>query len=104
MIRKPQHGWFQTKMEDICKMVKSLEKSDLLIKDADETIDNKSKDQKRWFLSILLRVRTFLASLLGNLLSGKKAKATIWGWGAIRGGDGFILGCDRTFSSTSSFN
>ena len=34
-------------MEDICKMVQSLEKSGLLIKDADETIDNKSKDQKR---------------------------------------------------------
>ena len=64
-------------MGDICKMVKSLENSGLLIKDTDETIDNKSKEQKRWFLNILLRVRTFLASLLGNFLSGKKAKATI---------------------------
>ena len=58
-------------------MVKSLENSGLLIKDTDETIDNESKEQKRWFLSIIFRVRTFLASLLRNFLSGKKAKATI---------------------------
>ena len=34
-------------MGDICKMVKSLENSGLLIKDTDETIDNESKEQKR---------------------------------------------------------
>ena len=34
-------------MEDICKMVKSLENAGLLIKDTDETIDNKSKEQER---------------------------------------------------------
>ena len=51
------------------KIVKSLEKSGLLIKGVNETVKNEAKDQKGGFLSILLG--TLVASLLGNLLTGK---------------------------------
>ena len=41
-------------MEDIVKIVKSLEESGLLIKGVSETIKNKAKKQKDGFLSMLL--------------------------------------------------
>ena len=41
------------KMNDIIKLVKSLEESVLLIKDDSKTIKNKAKKQKRRTLSIL---------------------------------------------------
>ena len=50
-------------MEDIMKIVKSLEDSGLLIKGVSETIQNKAKEQKGGFLSMLLS--TLGASLLG---------------------------------------
>ena len=56
-------------MNDIMKIVKSLEESTLLIKDVSETIQNEAKEQKDRFLSMLLG--TLGASLLGNLLTGK---------------------------------
>ena len=56
-------------MEDIMKVVKSLENSGLLIKDTNETIKNEAKKQKERFLRMLLG--TLGASLLGNLLIGK---------------------------------
>ena len=56
-------------MNDIMKIVKSLEESTLLIKDVIETIQNEAKEQKGRFLSMLLG--TLGASLLGNLLTGK---------------------------------
>ena len=43
------------KMNDIMKIVKSLEKSGLLIKDIYETIKNEAKKQKGGFLNILLQ-------------------------------------------------
>ena len=49
-------------MEDIMKIVKYLEKSDLLIKGATETIKNKAEEGKLGFLSMLLG--TLVASLL----------------------------------------
>ena len=56
-------------MEDIMKIVKSLEDSGLLIKGVSETIQNEAKKQKGRFLSMLLG---FLgANVLGNLLTGK---------------------------------
>ena len=61
-------------MNDIMKIVKSLEEFGLLIKDASETIKNEAKEQKGQFLSMLLDT---LGALLGNLLTGK---------GAIRAG------------------
>ena len=56
-------------MEDIMKIVKSLEASGLLIKDVGETIKNEAKEQKRGFIGMLLE--TLGASLLGNLLTEK---------------------------------
>ena len=56
-------------MNDIMKIVKSLEKSCLLIKDVSETIKNEPKEEKGGFLRMLLG--TLGASLLKNLLTGK---------------------------------
>ena len=39
-------------MNDIMKIVKSLEESDLLIKGVSETIKNEAKEQKRGFPSM----------------------------------------------------
>ena len=65
-------------MNDIKKIVKSLEESALLIKTVSETIKNEAKEQIGGFLRILLG--TLGASLLGNLLTGK---------GTIRDGQDF---------------
>ena len=56
-------------MEDIIKIIKSLEDSGLLLKGVSETIQNETKEQKRGFDSMLLG--TLGASLLGNILAGK---------------------------------
>ena len=56
-------------MNDIIKIVKSLEEWALLIKGVSETINNESKKQKGGFPGMLLG--TLGASLLGNLLTGK---------------------------------
>ena len=63
-------------IHDIINIVKSLEDSDLLLKGVTKIAQNKVKEQKRGFLSMLLG-----ASLLGNLLTGKginKAGEGIW--------------------------
>ena len=60
-------------MENIIKIVKSVEKSGLLIKRARETTQNESKEQKVEFFSMLLA--SLGAGLLGNLLTTKDATA-----------------------------
>ena len=72
-------------INDIMKLVKSLEESDLLIKGVGETIKNEAKEQKGGFLGMLLG--TLRASLLGNLLTVKYTVRT--GQGAIRAGQDF---------------
>ena len=57
------------KLGDIIKIVKSLEDSDLLLRGVTETVQNKIKEKKWGFLSMLLG--TLGASLLGNPLTGK---------------------------------
>ena len=37
-------------MEDLIKIVKSLEESDLLLKEVSETIQNKLKNKQKYFL------------------------------------------------------
>ena len=64
-------------MDDIMKIVKSLEESGLLIKSVSEKIENKSKEQKVRFFGMLLD--TLSTSLLGNLIIGKEVKAKIYG-------------------------
>ena len=56
-------------MEDIIKIVKSLEGSGLLLKGVSETIQNDEKEQKGRFL-IIMFLGTLEASLLGNILAG----------------------------------
>ena len=56
-------------MEDIIKIVKSLENFSLLLKGVSGTIQKEAKDKKGWLLSVLLD--TLVASLLGNMLAGK---------------------------------
>ena len=70
-------------LNDVMKIVKSLEESTLSIKDVSETNKFKeAKERKRRFLSMLLG--TLGASLLGNLLTGKEVMRT--GEGRIRAG------------------
>ena len=57
------------KMEDIMKIIKSLEESGLLIKGISETNKNETKEQKMELLSMSLRI--LAASILGNALAGK---------------------------------
>ena len=57
-------------MNDIIKIVKSLEDSGLLLKGVTETVQNEVKKQKGGFLSMLLG--TLGATLLGNILAGKE--------------------------------
>ena len=56
-------------MKDIVEIVKSLEDSGLLLKGVSKTIQNKAKEQKKGFLSMLLG--TLGVSLLENTLAGK---------------------------------
>ena len=70
-------------MNDILKIVKSLEDSGLLLKGVSETIQHESKEQRGGFLTMLLG--TSGASLLGDILSkGLSSK------GVIRAGEGTI--------------
>ena len=93
-------------MEDILKIVKSLEDSGILLKGVSETIKNEAKEQKGGFLSMLLG--TLRASLLGNMLADK---------GVIRAGEGIlelvmdlkslylrIFDLKKKFYSTTPFN
>ena len=73
-------------MEDIIKVLKSLEDSGLLLKGITVTVQNKVKEQKGGFLSMLLG--TLGAILLGNLLTGNRAIATSQGRGIYRAGIG----------------
>ena len=58
-------------MDDLIKIVKSLEDSGLLLKGITESVQNEIKEQKDGFISMLLS--TLGASLLGNLLTSKGA-------------------------------
>ena len=58
-------------MDDLIKIVKSLEGSGLLLKAVTESVQNEIKEQKGGFLSMLLV--TLGGSILGNLLTGKGA-------------------------------
>ena len=64
-------------MNDIMKIIQTLEDSNILLKRVTKTIRNETKEQKGGFLSMLLG--TLGASLLGNLLAGK---------GIVRAGSG----------------
>ena len=73
-------------MQDIIKIIKELENSDILLKGVSKTIENEIKEQRGGFLSMLLR--TLGASLLGNLLTGKGIIREGEGKGIVRAGEG----------------
>ena len=75
-------------MEDIIKIVKSLGDSDLLLRRVTETVENKVKEQKWGFLSMLLG--TLGASLLGNPLTGNGMNRAGKGKGINRAGEGIV--------------
>ena len=71
-------------INDIIKIVKSLEDSGLLLKGVTETVQNEVKEQKGGFLTMLLG--TLGASLLGNRLTGRGIYRV--GKGIVRAGEG----------------
>ena len=99
-------------MEDIIKIVKSLEDSGLLLIGISETVQNEVKEQKGGFLSMLLG--TLGASLLGNILAGKginragegpKMNKAGKGRGINRAGEGTVrAGYGRCSSKKWIFN
>ena len=95
-------------INDIIKLVKSLEDSGLLLKGITKRVQNEVKEQKAGFLSILLG--TLRASLLGNLLTGKGIYGAGKGKGINRAGEGFlravmvIIPLKWIFNTASSFN
>ena len=82
-------------INDIIKIIETLENSGTLLKGVSKTIENETKEQRGGFLSMLLG--TLGASLLGNLLTGGKYIMTASegsvtsrakGDGIIRAGEG----------------
>ena len=71
-------------MEDIMRIVISLDKSGLLIKEVSEIIKNEAKEQKGGFLGILLGA--LAASMLESALIGR---------GVIRAGKGTIRAAEN---------
>ena len=79
-------------MDDILKIVKSLENSNVLLKGVSETLQHEAKELRGGFLSMLLG--TLGASLLGDILS-----KGLSGKGVIRAGEGTIragYGCKKS--------
>ena len=71
-------------MQDIIKIIKELENSDISLKGVSKTIENEIKEQRGGFLSMLLG--TLGASLLDNLLTGTGIMTA--GNGIVRAGEG----------------
>ena len=75
-------------IEDITKIVKSLEDSGLLFKEVTETVQNEVKEIEQGFLSMFLC--TLDASLLGNLWTGRGVNRARKGRGIYRDGEGVL--------------
>lgn len=75
-------------MDDIIEVVRSLKDAGLLIKCVSQTIINEAKEQNGGFPGMLLGI--LVSNLLGNLLTGKGAKAKKSRKEANRAGEGAI--------------
>ena len=75
-------------MNEIMKIIKSLEESSLLIKGVNETTKIEAKEQNRGFIDMLSV--TLDANFLGNSLKGKGVKTKKPGRGVVRAGVGAI--------------
>ena len=83
-------------MDDILKIVKSLENSGLLLKGVSETIQHEAKEQRGGFLSMLFGAlgASLLGDVLSKVLSGKGVIRS--GEGVIRAGKGVIRAGEET--------
>ena len=88
-------------MEDIIKIVKSLEGSGLLLEGVTATVQNEVKEEKGGFLGMLLC--TLGASLLGNILSGREINRAGEGAIAKRQGRGIVRAGYRNKNSKTDF-
>ena len=90
-------------IEDLVKIVKSLEDSGILVKGVTESVQNEVKEQKGGFLRMLLG--TLGASLLRNLITGKGIHKAGKGKGIYRAGQGIVrAGEGNNMDAASSFN
>ena len=89
------------KVNDIMKIIKSLEEPGLLIKRVSEAIKTYVKEQKGRFLGMLLG--TLDASLLKNLLTGKGAITTSQGREANMPGQSIIRAGEGTIKAGKDF-
>ena len=84
-------------------IIKSLNKSGLLLKDFTETIENEAKKQKGGFLGMLLGI--IGTSLLGNFLTGKGVRwLNIPRRRVMLGGESTIRNDERTIRAGQLFN
>ena len=88
-------------MEDIIKIVKSVEDSGLLLKGVTETVENEVKEQKGGFVSMLLG--TLGASLLGNILTGQGIYRAGKGWRINRASQRIVRAGYESCSSKMDF-
>ena len=87
-------------MDDIMKIVKALEDSNILLKSVTKAIRNETKEQRGGFLSMLLSILG--ASLLGDLLT-----KNLSGKGTVKAGEETIRageGVKKSSNATTSFN
>ena len=84
-------------MDDILKIVKSLEDSRILLRGVSKTIQNETKEQRGGFLSVLLGTlgASLLCDILSKGLSGKGENRA--GEGTIRAGYGSKRSSLKTF-------
>ena len=88
-------------MNDVTKIVKSLEDSGLLFKGVTETVQNEVKEQKGGFFSMLLG--TVYASVWGNLLTGRGINRAEKGRGINRAGEEIVRAGYGSSSSKMDF-
>ena len=90
----------QEDINDIIKIIEALENSVILFKGVTKTTENETKEQRGRFLSMFLG--TLGASLLGNLLSGKRLVRA--GEGIVRAGEGVKKIKKNQFDAISYIN
>ena len=87
-------------IEDLIKIVKSLEDSRLLLEGVTESVQNEVKEQKGGFLTMLLG--TLGTCLLGNILTGKGVNKK--GKGIHKAGEGIVRAGEGCPSSSALQN
>ena len=89
------------KLNDVIKIVKSLEDSGLLLKGVTETVQNEVKEQKGGFLNMLLG--TLGASLLGSLFKARGVNRAGKGRKINRAAEGIVRAGYANRSSKMDF-